>query len=53
MATLVHAANGSSITLTRRTPPQNMRNGTPNTTLVNTHDKDGAFQNYSYDFLVP
>ncbi|MEU7039341.1 hypothetical protein ABZ958_37685 [Streptomyces sp. NPDC046237] len=53
VATLVHAANGSSITLTRATPPQNLCNGTPDTILVNTHDKDGEFQNYSFDFVTP
>ncbi|MFI6695106.1 hypothetical protein ACIBLA_25805 [Streptomyces sp. NPDC050433] len=53
VATLVHAANGSSITLTRNAPPQNLCNGTPDTILVNTHDKDGAFQNYSFDFVTP
>ncbi|WP_329075032.1 hypothetical protein [Streptomyces niveus] len=53
VATLVHAANGSSITFTRTGMPLGLCDGMSDTILVNTHDKAGAFQNYSFDFVTP
>jgi hypothetical protein len=50
---LIHAPGGSSITFTRNTPPRNLCNSAANTILVNTADKDGEFQNYSFDFVTP